>query len=88
MPPSENEKMSTLSKPSAVMKLTASSAIASTVSGTVPVEAPTPRLSKAMTWCLLATGSMTRGSQLSRVPARWTKKITGTPPLGPSSRYA
>src|SRR6266498_2192907 len=39
--------------------------MASTVSGTWPVEAPTPRLSKAMTWRFFAMGSMMRGSQLS-----------------------
>ncbi len=34
----------------------------------------------------LAIGSMRRGSQLSRLAARWTKKTTGMPPFGPSSR--
>ncbi len=68
------------------MKVTASSAIASMLSGTSPVDAPTPRLSKVMTWWSLAMGSMMRGSQLSNVAARWTKKTTGTPPFGPSSR--
>jgi hypothetical protein len=62
--------------------------MASTLSGTWPVEAPTPRLSKAMTWWFFAMGSMMRGSQLSSVAARCTKKITGMPPFGPSSRYA
>ena len=49
MPPSENEKMSTVSYPSAVMNVYASSAIASTVPGTLPVDAPSPRLSNAIT---------------------------------------
>ena len=85
-PPSENEKMSTLSNPSARMNVEASSAIASMLSGTSPVEAPTPRLSKVMTWWFFAIGSTMRGSQLSRVAARCTKNTTGTPPFGPSSR--
>ena len=59
------------------MNVTASFAIASIVSGTLPVEAPTPRLSKVITWCFAAIASMTRGSQLSRVAARCTRKITG-----------
>src|SRR5438445_2186047 len=44
---------------------TASFAIASIVSGTVPVEAPTPRLSNVITRCVAAMPSTTRGSQLS-----------------------
>ena len=35
-----------------------------------------------------AMGSVTLGSQLSSVPARWTKKNTGMPPFGPSSPTA
>ena len=68
------------------MKVTASFAIASIVSGVEPVEAPTPRLSKVMTRCFAAMPSTTRGSQLSSTAARWVRKITGTPVFGPSSR--
>ena len=42
MPPVENPKRSTWSKPRARMKVTASLAIAAMVSGVEPVEAPTP----------------------------------------------
>ena len=68
------------------MNVTASLAIAWMVSGVLPVEAPTPRLSKVMTRCFAAIPSTTRGSQLSRFPAKCTRKITGTPAFGPSSR--
>ena len=68
------------------MKVTASFAIAWMVFGVVPVEAPTPRLSNAMTRCLAARPSTTRGSQLSRTAARWVTRTTGTPVFGPSSR--
>ena len=78
--------MSIVSNPSARMKVQASSAMSSTLPGTSPVEAPTPRLSNAMTWWFCAMGSMMRGSQLSSVAARWTKKTTGMPPFVPSSR--
>ncbi len=70
------------------MNATASCAIASMVAGVEPPEAPTPRLSKAMTRCCIAMPSTTRGSQLSRTAARWVRKITGMPVAGPSSRYA
>ena len=68
------------------MNVTASLAISSIVVGVDPLEAPTPRLSKAMTRCLAAMPSTTRGSQLSRTAARWVRKTTGTPVLGPSWR--
>jgi hypothetical protein len=68
------------------MKLTASRAISSIVVGVDPLDAPTPRLSNAMTRCFAAMPSTTRGSQLSRTAARWVRKITGTPVLGPSWR--
>src|SRR6266511_213864 len=63
------------------MNVTASLAIAWIVSGVLPVEAPTPRLSKVMTRCFAANPSTTLGSQLSRVPAKCTRKMTGTPGL-------
>ena len=68
------------------MKVTASLAICSTVVGVVPLEAPTPRLSKVMTRCLAAMPSTTRGVPLSRTAAKWLRKTTGTPVLGPSCR--
>ena len=68
------------------MNATASFAIASMVSGVDPPDAPTPRLSKAMTRRLAAMPSTTLGSQLSRTAARWVRKTTGTPVVGPSSR--
>src|SRR3954454_2842947 len=52
------------------MKATASLAISSIVFGVAPPEAPTPRLPKAMTRCLAAMPSTTRGSQLSRTAAK------------------
>src|SRR6266540_3046356 len=70
------------------MNVTASLAIAWMVSGGLPVEAPTPRLSKVITRCFAAMPSTTRGSQLSRLPARCTRKITGTPVSAPNCRYA
>ena len=85
-PPIEKEKMSIVSNPSAAMNSYAWSAASSMVAATLPVEAPTPRWSKVMTCRLSAMGSTMRGSQLSRVAARCTKKTTGMPPLGPSSR--
>ena len=66
------------------MKLTASLAISSIVVGVAPLEAPTPRLSNVITRCSAAMPSTTRGSQLSRTAARWVRKTTGTPVLGPS----
>src|SRR5438105_761755 len=68
------------------MNVTASLAIAWMVSGVLAVEAPTPRLSKVMTRCFAAIPSTTRGSQLSRFPAKCTRKMTGThstPTFGP-----
>ena len=79
MPPIEKPSRSTRSRPSARMNVTASLAIAWIVSGVLPVEAPTPRLSKVITRCCAAMPSTTRGSQLSRTAARWVRKTTGTP---------
>ena len=57
-PPSENPKQIDLVNPRARMNAIASVPICSTVVGTDPPVAPTPRLSKAMTrWCA-ATPSM------------------------------
>ena len=53
------------------------------------MDAPMPRLSNVITWCSAAKPSTTRGSQLSRTAARWTRNTTGVPGLFvPSSRYA
>lgn len=86
IPPIENANTSTWSYPRAVMKVWASSAAASIVRGTVPDEPPTPCWSKVITCRCAAIASTIRGSQLSRVAARCTKKTTGTSSTGPSSR--
>src|SRR6187551_1956649 len=52
------------------------------VAAICPVEAPTPRWSKVMTCRFFAMASTMRGSQLSRVAARCTKKTTGMAPFG------
>src|SRR5439155_18782878 len=48
-PPSEKPRRSTCSKPNARMNATASCAMAATEFGVAPSDAPTPRLSKAIT---------------------------------------
>jgi hypothetical protein len=70
------------------MKAMASRAIAATVCGTLPPDAPTPRLSKAMTRCSRAMPSITLGSQSSSTAVKWCRKTTGTSEPVPSSRYA
>jgi hypothetical protein len=70
------------------MNAMASRPISSTVCGTEPPDAPTPRLSKAMTRCSAAMPSTTLGSQSSRTAVKWCRKITGTSVPVPSSRYA
>jgi hypothetical protein len=59
------------------MNVTASAAISSTVCGTDPLEAPTPRLSTVITCRWAAMSSITRGSQSSSIAPR--------SPRGPSS---
>ncbi|MCY1371474.1 hypothetical protein D9M69_586190 [compost metagenome] len=81
MPPSENPSRSTCLWPLALMKVMASSAICSIELAGEPVEAPMPRLSKVMTWCLAARPSTMRGSQLSSTAARWVSITRGVPPL-------
>lgn len=89
MPPIENPKRSTCLNPMAWIKVTASSAICSMEFDGEPLDAPTPRLSKAITWCLAAMPSTIRGSQLSSTAARWARSTTGVPPFClPNSRYA
>lgn len=69
-PPIDRPNRSTSSNPRARMNSTASRAIDSIVSGVEPLDPPTPRLSKAMIRRRAASPSTTRGSQLSRTPAR------------------
>src|SRR5918994_1378348 len=69
-PPSEKPRRSTFPSPNARMNATASCAIAATEFGVEPSDAPTPRLSKAMTRRLDAMPSTTRGSHLSSSAAR------------------
>src|SRR5438477_5221232 len=52
------------------MYVTASFAIAWIESGVLPVDAPTPRLSKAMTRCLAAIPSTTRGVPVVEGPSQ------------------
>ena len=54
--------------------------------GIDPLDAPTPRLSNAITCRSAAIPSMTRGSQSSRTAVKWCRKTSGTPPRRPSSR--
>ena len=68
--------------------LIASRAISSTLDGTRPLDAPTPRLSNAITRRRAAIPSMTRGSQSSRTAVKWGRAISGTSVLAPSCRYA
>jgi hypothetical protein len=56
------------SRPAA--KAIASRAICSMVSGVMPVDPPTPVLSKVMTRRLAASASISAGSQLSRFPRK------------------
>src|SRR5437667_2473734 len=69
-PPSEKPRRATCSKPNARMNATASCAMAATEFGVAPSDAPTPRLSKAITRRLDAMPSTTRGSHLSNSAAR------------------
>jgi hypothetical protein len=67
------------------MKAMASLAICSTVLGVLPLDAPTPVLSKAITRRVPARASTSTGSQLSRLPLKCINSTNGTPPV-PSSR--
>ena len=88
--PMENPRRSTWAKSIAAMKAIASCAICSTVSGVVPLEPPTPALSKVTTRLAAASASISAGSQLSRFPRKCWNSTSGTPPpaFGPVSRYA
>jgi len=87
MPPIENPKRSTWSKPMALMKVIASRAISSIDVAGDPLDTPTPRLSNAITRCFAAMPSTMRGSQLSSTAARWMRNTTGGPGWSaPSSR--
>ncbi len=68
------------------MNRTASWAIPSIVSGVEPPDPPTPRFPKVITRRRVASPSTMLGSQLSRFPARWIRRTSGTPSSGPSSR--
>ena len=76
----------TRSSSSACTSETASRAIPATECGVVPSDAPTPRLSNAMTWRLAAMPSMTRGPQPSITAVQWRRKTTGTPAGTPTWR--
>ena len=56
------------------------------VSGTVPVERPTPELSKRMRGRWAASGLMREGSQKSMLPRKWMCKRRGMPAEGPRRR--
>ena len=68
--PMEKPRRSTWLKPMAAMNAMASRAIASIVSGVVPVEPPTPALSNVTTLRPVASASIRAGSQLSRFPRK------------------
>jgi hypothetical protein len=84
--PIENPRRSTWSKSIAAMKARASDAIRRTVLGVVPVEPPTPALSKVMTRRPSdASASISAGSQLSRFPRKCWKRTSGAVSLAPGS---
>jgi len=78
--PMENPSRSTWLNSMAAKNAMASRAISSMVSGAVPVEPPTPALSKVTTRRAGATASISAGSQLSRFPRKCWSKTSGTPP--------
>ena len=86
--PMEKPSRSTSLNCMAAMKAMASLAICSMVSGVVPVEPPTPALSKVTTRRDAASASISAGSQLSRLPRKCWSKTSGTVPSPPPlSRY-
>ena len=86
--PMENPSRSTWLRSIALMKAIASCAICSTVLGVVPVDPPTPTLSKVITRRFAARSSMSAGSQLSRFPRKCWSRTSGrlSLPAGPVSR--
>jgi hypothetical protein len=70
------------------MKVIASRAIASMVSGTVPLEDATPALSNKMTSRSPAKASLRAGSWSSRVPMKCWKNTIGGRSGIPKRRYA
>ncbi len=83
--PIEKPSRSMRSRFIASMKAIASLAIASTVSGVLPVVAATPALSNVITRRSAASASMRAGSQLSRLPRKCCSRTSGTA-LSPVSR--
>jgi hypothetical protein len=77
---------SIVSSPRASEKVIASSAIASMVSGTVPLEEATPALLNKMTSRSLAKASLSAGSWSSRVPMKCWKNSSGGRPELPKRR--
>ena len=78
--------MSIVVSPSASVKVIASRAMASMVSGTVPVEDATPVLLNKMTSRSLAKASLRAGSWSSRVPMKCWKNTSGGRPGVPKRR--
>ena len=70
------------------MKLIASRAMASMVSGTVPLDDATPALSNKITSRSLVKASLRAGSWSSRVPIKCWKNTSGGRPGIPKRRYA
>src|SRR5882724_2684157 len=70
IPPREYPRISKRFRPSASTNARACAAIPIMLSGTWPVERPRPALSKRITSRPRASGSVTAGSQLSRVPVK------------------
>src|SRR5262249_8976916 len=88
IPPSENPRTSQLSNPKPSRKSSACGAIPPTVMDTLPVDRPTPALSNKMTSRPVASGSVTAGSQLSRVPVKCWRNSNGRAGPLPKRRNA
>ena len=78
--------MSIVFSPSASMKVIASRAIASMVSGPVPLEEATPALLNKMTSRSAAKASLSAGSRSSMVPMKCWKNTSGGRPEFPKRR--
>src|ERR1700738_867849 len=75
-PPSEYPSRSTLVNPRAAMNCSASVTICATLSGVLPLDCPTPLLSKTITGRDAARPFTTAGSQESIVPVKCCKRIS------------
>jgi len=84
--PMEKPSRSKLSRPRADTKATAPVAIAATLLGVRPVDAATPTLSKAITLRLVASPSISAGSQLSSEPRKCCRSTSGIESSLPTSR--